>query len=176
MKIKILICGFMGSGKSYWLDYLKKNSSSSGFCFLDLDHEIAKSLNIQPSQLGEWIKKYDWPAFRKLEEEMIASFLGENKEGVLSLGGGALTEKLLEKCKINTKVKIVFLNTPFELCYERITGDNNRPLVTLQKEELRALYEQRYALYSKADLILDVEERKEIDGIDSLVHTLWGPI
>jgi shikimate kinase len=174
--MKILICGFMGSGKSHWLDFLKKNSSSSAFLFWDLDYEIANSLNIKPSQLGEWIKKYDWPAFRKLEQEMIASFLGEKKDGILSLGGGSLTENLIDRCKSNNKIKIVFLNTPFELCHERITGDDNRPLGALEKEELRSLYETRYTLYSKADLILGDRERKEIDGIDSLVHTLWGPI
>jgi shikimate kinase len=174
--MKILICGFMGSGKSHWLDTLKKKSSISAFQFLDLDHEIAKSLNIKPSLLGEWIKKYDWPAFRKLEQEMIASFLGEKKDGVLSLGGGSLTENLIDRCKSNNKIKIVFLNTPFDVCFERITGDDNRPLAALEKEELRSLYETRFVLYGKADLILGERERKEIDGIDSLVHTLWGPV
>jgi shikimate kinase len=87
----------------------------------------------------------------------------------LALGGGALTGVK------NDGAKLVFLDTPFELCYERITNDFNRPLVSLKKEELRKLYNERLTLYRQANLILGERERKEIDGIGALVHTLYGP-
>lgn len=172
--MKILICGFMGSGKTYWLNHLIKKSNGSDFEFLDLDREIASHLNIFPMKLGEWINTSGWPAFRKIEVEKINHFLSSKNDGVLCLGGGALTEALLNHIRNDANVKMVFLNTPFDLCYERIIGDANRPLVSLEKEELRKLYDQRTALYCKADLILDESERKEIEGINSLVHTLSG--
>lgn len=173
--MKILICGFMGAGKSHWLNHLIKTSSASDFEFIDLDQEIAKDLEIFPMQLGEWIAANGWPSFRKLEQEKISQFLVSKPEGVLCLGGGALNDAFLEKVKNVENVKMVFLHTPFELCYERITGDTNRPLASLKKEELRKLYDERVGLYSKADLILNESERKEIEGIKSLVHTLGGP-
>lgn len=172
--MKILICGFMGAGKSHWLNHLIKTSSVSDFEFIDLDLEIANFLKILPTQLGEWITAHGWPSFRKIEREKISQFLASKSDGVLSLGAGALSEALLEEVKKDDNVKMVFLHTPFELCYERITGDTNRPLTALKKEELRMLYDERMALYSKADLILNESERKGIEGIKSLVHTLTG--
>ena len=173
--MKILICGFMGAGKSFWLLDLKKQSGASGFLFLDLDQEIAQALHLSPSQLGEWISAPGWESFRKLEQEKIHEFLSHETSGVLCLGGGALVPDLLVKIKQNPSIKLVFLDTPFEVCHERIIGDSNRPLSSIKKEELRELYLQRLASYRQADLILDERERKEIEGINSLVHTLGGP-
>jgi shikimate kinase len=173
--MKILVCGFMGAGKSYWLQELAEKSSLSDFYFLDLDHEIAKALQISPDQLGDWIKSQGWPYFRKIEQEKLSLFINNEINGILALGGGAVTSDLIGKNLKNQTVKIVFLDTLFEVCHERITKDSNRPLVSLKKEELRKLYEERLPLYRQAHLILDERERKEIDGIGALVHTLYGP-
>ncbi len=173
--MKILICGFMGAGKSYWLDQLLKKSSPSNFTFLDLDQEIAKSLKITPNKLGEWITTYGWIEFRKIELQLVIQILGLEQDIVLSLGGGTLDHNLLQLLKNKENIKIVFLDTSFELCYERITSDANRPLVSLKLEELRKIFDQRRPFYNQANLILSSQERKLIEGIDALVHTLYGP-
>jgi shikimate kinase len=173
--MKILICGFMGAGKSHWLKDLERTAGQSQFVFLDLDHEIAKFLKISPLILGEWIAQNGWPLFRKIEQEQIGHFMTSQLVGVLCLGGGALNHEVQKMLENNKNVKMVFLNTPFEICFERITGDGNRPLATLKKEELYKLYEERLTGYFKANLILEETERKEIEGIHALVHTLYGP-
>ena len=43
---------------------------------------------------------------------------------------------------------VVFLDVPFETCYERIKDDTNRPIVVKStKEELEALYNSRRDVY-----------------------------
>jgi shikimate kinase len=164
----------MGSGKSYWLNNIKRKSADSEFLFLDIDDEIANSLNILPSKLGDWIRQEGWPAFRKIEARKINILIDSRQPSVISLGGGTLNQDLLEKIQKDPQVKMVFLDTEFETCYERITGDSNRPLLALEKEELRKLFNERRELYLKADLILNETERKEIEAINALVHTLNG--
>ena len=46
--------------------------------------------------------------------------------------------------------EIIFLDVPFEDCYERICGDSNRPIAASStKEELRERYNARYTVYSE---------------------------
>jgi shikimate kinase len=173
--MKILICGFMGAGKSYWLNELKKNSIGSSFNFIDLDHELAHAMQIEYTKLGEWIRNQGWPAFRQLEEKTIRDLLKAKEDLILSLGGGSLHQDLIDDILINKNIKLVYLDTAFEICSERITSDPNRPLASLPIEELRSLYEERKQLYSQAHLTLSEALRKDIECIQSLVHTLEGP-
>lgn len=174
--MKILICGFMGSGKTFWLKELEKKSVNNDYLFSDLDQVLATSLKINEKDLGDWIIKNGWPLFRSLEEEKLADFLAQNEKGIMSLGGGALTSNLIKTIKENEKIKIVFLNTPFEVCYLRIANDKNRPLSSKTKEELKKLYDERLPLYLKANLTIDESMRKEIDDAQALVHTLFSKI
>ena len=164
----------MGAGKTFWLNQLKLKSPNSDFNFFDLDQEIANFLNIAQNELGDFIIRQGFPAFRKLEQERIAAFLGLKLNGILALGGGALNAELFKKVENQANIKIVFLNTPFEVCYQRIKNDPHRPLALLEKKELKALYEERLPLYLKAHLILDDLEHKEIDGLQALGHTLFS--
>ena len=44
--------------------------------------------------------------------------------------------------------EIIFLDVPFEVCYERIKDDTNRPIVVNStKEQLEELYNSRRGVY-----------------------------
>ena len=51
----------------------------------------------------------------------------------------------------------MFLDLPFEVCYQRIAGDTNRPLVMQNtKEQLEDLYNRRRTVYlAESGLVLD---------------------
>ena len=53
--------------------------------------------------------------------------------------------------------KVIFIDTPFEICLSRIKGDRRRPLAANADEsELRARYDARYPAYlSAADCVID---------------------
>jgi len=172
--MKILICGFSGAGKSTWLQELRNNRGSIlDFRFYDLDELIAENVGVGPSELGQYISNVGELAFREVELKLLMEKLKSDESFVLSLGGGALNPQIIEYIsQYSSKIKLVFLNEEVEICIERIKNDSNRLLSKLTNSELKNLYFKRLDLYLKADLIVSNYDRKLIDGLDRLVHTL----
>jgi shikimate kinase len=166
--LDILITGFMGAGKTTLIEGYRKNSL--GFSVYDLDNEIASSLGIAASSLGEWIEKNGMPSFRLKEKEILELLLSEKKSKVIALGGGTPAEPWF--AEVRGLASVVYLDTPFSVCFERIKNDSNRPMIRLGEEGLKNLYMQRLPAYKKADFICTLEEIKGIEALESLVHTL----
>ena len=168
--MNILVCGFMGSGKSTFVESFRGNHL--GYDCLDLDAAVAASVGLLPSELGEWITKNGIDSFRKKEVSVLKNMLAYSSSKLVALGGGTIEAPgfwdLLDGSKL------VFLNTSFDTCYSRIKNDSNRPQVKLGEEGLRSLYQKRLPLYQKADLHLSEEGIKKIVSLSSLVHNLEG--
>lgn len=166
--MNILVCGFMGSGKTTFVTSFEGNNL--GFMTYDLDHVVADHLGISHLQLGEWINKNTLAKFRDVEMDVLQSLVNQRTMKIIALGGGTPTaERFLD---LRDQTKLVFLDVPFETCFNRIKNDSNRPLTALGEEGLRELYQKRLPMYKKADLILSETEIKEIEGLESLVHNL----
>ncbi len=166
--MNILVCGFMGSGKTTFVTSFEGNNL--GFMTYDLDHVVADHLGISHLQLGEWINKNTLAKFRDVEMDVLQSLVNQRTMKIIALGGGTPTaERFLD---LRDQTKLVFLDVPFETCFNRIKNDSNRPLTALGEEGLRELYQKRLPMYRKADLILSETEIKEIEGLESLVHNL----
>ncbi len=172
--MKILICGFSGAGKSTWLQELKGHRGSmADYHFYDLDELIAAENGVSSDSLGNFIAEVGELKFREIELRILLNQLKNNESFVLSLGGGALNQTIIEYIQQNSEqIKLVFLNEELEVCIDRIKNDNNRLLSKLTVNELNNLYFKRLDLYLKADLIVSTSDRKLIDGLDRLVHTL----
>jgi shikimate kinase len=168
--MKILICGFMGAGKTTFLKKFQPNEL--GFECIDLDEALANQLGLHPNRLGEWILQNGFPLFRDLEKTKIKELLRHSNNMIIALGGGSLSPEILSLIHNNSEYKLVFLETSLEVCLARIKNDPNRPLAQIPEGELRKLYEMRLADYLTADLVLNEEERKEIVTLSSLVHNL----
>ncbi len=164
--MKFLICGFMGSGKSTLLEKFEINSEAYGL--YDLDAEIHRLHGGDFPTLGEFIESRGWDHFRRMESETLEDFLNKDESLVLALGGGAVSGVNLSKIKKKEGTKLVFLDTPFEVCLERISGDANRPLVKLGEEKLRELYEERLPLYKCADIQIGPEEQEALASPEQL--------
>lgn len=142
----IILCGFMGCGKTSKGKIL---AQALGKEYCDLDELIVK-------QSGRSIKEIFIESgekeFRKIESETLSSVM--NKDMVLSLGGGALDMK--KNRSICTNSTVIFLNTPFDTCYQRICN-TERPLVKSKTyAELKQLYINRTEVYRAcADIIVE---------------------
>ena len=93
----------------------------------------------------------------------------------MATGGGTLiNEKTAEYA--NAHGITVFLDAEFELCYERIKGDSNRPLVVNNtKERLREIFEQRRLIYEKHSRVtvkVTGIEEQTLQNIDPLLLEL----
>ncbi len=150
MNKNIILCGFMGCGKTTVGENLKKKS---GMNLVDTDEYIERTQNMTISEI---FAKYGEDYFRELEYQACKE-LSQKKGIIISTGGGALTFERNAEVLRETGT-IVLIDVPLEVLKERLKYDKTRPL--LQREDkdeaMRELYEKRMPLYKKsADIVID---------------------
>ena len=145
--MNIILCGFMGSGKTVVGSELAK---IMGRRFVDTDELIEEEQGVAIKAI---FATHGEDYFRDLEFECCKK-VSELKNCVVSTGGGALTfERNVEALK--SSGKIVFLDADFDVICDRIGDNTNRPLFQ-DREKARALYNERKSKYSAcADIVID---------------------
>ena len=143
---RILLCGFMGSGKTSIGQAL---AFRLRWDFVDTDLMIEKR---QKKSIPQIFQQQGEEAFRQMEAE-TAKILGRRKRVVISTGGGFMTRpETIEALKKSSGGfdSVVFLDCSFETCYQRIRV-SDRPLVRQNtREGLREIFDRRRELYLKA--------------------------
>lgn len=108
----------------------------------DMDAYIEKKAGMSIPQI--FAEKGE-DAFRRMETEAVAE-LGRIG-GVIACGGGAM----LKDINAGTAAKygtVVYIDVPYDVCYDRISGDVNRPIVMANtRESLEEIYNDRVPLY-----------------------------
>lgn len=127
---KIILLGYMGSGKSI---IASKLSNTLQKMHLDLDVLIENEQNLSINSI---FKTKGELYFRKLEHEVFKRLVESDIEFVLSLGGGtpcyANNHLLLQKGNVVS----IYLKTSVEELYRRLSKDKtNRPLIAEMGEE-----------------------------------------
>lgn len=153
MKKNIILCGFMGCGKSTVGALLAKKT---GMAFIDLDSYIEKKQGMTVSDIFE---KYGEPRFRELERE-AARELSQKNSMVIAAGGGTLTfQENVDT--LRTSGKIILLDLPLDTVAKRLENDTTRPLLNRpdKLEAMKALFEKRLPIYkAAADIIVNGDE------------------
>ena len=146
----IILCGFMGCGKSTVGALLAKKT---GMAFIDLDSYIEKKQGMTISDIFE---KYGEAHFRQLEKDASKELSLKNGM-VIAAGGGTLTFQ--ENVDVfHTNGKIILLDLPLETVAKRLENDTSRPLLNRPDkiEAMKALYDKRLPLYkAAADIIVN---------------------
>lgn len=138
--ISIYLCGFMGCGKSHIGKLL---AAQLDMPLVDLDRYIVNAENMS---IPEIFDKFGEPHFRSLEAKYIRELSGGN---IVATGGGALINDKTAEYARESGIS-VYINASFDLCYKRIKGDKNRPLVMSNTEEqLEELYNKRDVIYRR---------------------------
>lgn len=140
----IILCGFMGCGKSTVGVLLARKC---GMAFVDLDSWIERMEGKTVSQIfadsGE-------EHFRALERQASRE-LSKKNGVVIAAGGGTLTfPENVSVLKENGI--IILLDLPVEVISERLKNDKTRPLLNRpdKEEAMRELYNRRMPLYEAA--------------------------
>lgn len=135
----IYLCGFMGCGKTT-VGRVLADMLELGY--EDMDAYIEKKAGMSIPQI--FAEKGE-DAFRRMETEAVAE-LGRIG-GVIACGGGAM----LKDINAGTAAKygtVVYIDVPYDVCYDRISGDVNRPIVMANtRESLEEIYNDRVPLY-----------------------------
>tara|TARA_B100001109_G_scaffold61666_1_gene50382 strand:- start:954 stop:1466 length:513 start_codon:yes stop_codon:yes gene_type:complete len=156
-KENLVFLGMMGSGKSSIGSLVAKKLQLN---FIDIDNEIETELGVSIKKIFE-TKGEDY--FRKFEEKITLKKLKSSSE-VISLGGGAFTNKNIRKEVLKNHLSF-WLNWSDEILVNRIKNSKKRPLVSNATEnEIIDLIKKRSNIYSKALYKIDCDNltKKEI--------------
>ena len=164
---KIVITGFMGSGKSSVARALARLLSYEA---VDLDKVIEL---IAGRSVPEIIESDGELRFRELEQQALGKVLGTAGEHVVALGGGAWISNANRELIKKHAATSVWLDAPFELCWKRIApGAEKRPLARTEDAALKRFLE-RASCYELADLrVVVMEEKSAAELATEIVNAL----
>ena len=143
----IVLCGFMGSGKTVVGRELAK---IMGAKFVDTDELIEKEQGVAIKAI---FAAHGEDYFRDLEYEMCKK-VAQMKGAVVSTGGGAMTFAR-NVGAIKQGSKVVFLDASFDVICDRIGNSTTRPLFQ-DREKAKRLYDERKDKYlAAADYVVN---------------------
>lgn len=142
--VNIVLCGFMGCGKTTVGRLL---AQMSGRSFVDMDEYIETA---QGRSISDIFRADGEAAFRAAEREACRD-LSRRTGLVIATGGGALVDRRNAVLLSQTGV-VVLLEVPLPVLSERLKGDKNRPLLQRadREEAMQSLYEARLPCYRRA--------------------------
>ena len=145
MKLKenLVFLGMMGSGKTTIGSMISEKLKLD---FIDIDREIENELGLTIKKIFE-MKGENY--FRKFEEKITLQKL-KLSSVVISLGGGAFTNKNIKKEVMKNHLSF-WLNWSDKILLNRIKNSKKRPLAfNATDNELIDLIKKRSNIYSKA--------------------------
>lgn len=150
----IVLIGFMGAGKTT----VGRELAKKGFELIDTDSFIEKS---EKTSISAIFAEKGEAYFRQAETKALETLLAQNKQFVISCGGGMPLRE--ENRSILRKLgMVVYLRVSPQTVFARLKGDTTRPLLKGDDsgERVRTLMAQREVHYlSGADCVLDVDRK-----------------
>ncbi len=141
-KQNIVLCGFMGSGKT---TAGRRIAKLCGLRFVDADHYLEEQ---EGMDIPTIFQKHGEAYFRERESYYLAE-LSKQQGLVLALGGGAVLRPANVAILKETGL-LIHLDTPLYRILKNISYSNNRPLLeqNADKEaQTRKLYHARKSIY-----------------------------
>jgi len=151
--MKIILIGFMGSGKS---SVAKQLGHLLNVPILEMDECVYQKTNTK--NMHEVFAKGGELLLRETEIAIAKEYaLTENN--VISTGGGVILNKIVLDYLKQAKGKVFFLNASLETIAARLGDDTLRPLVK-DIGETQSLYHFRQPLYLRyADHVVEVDKK-----------------
>lgn len=148
--VKLVLCGFMGAGKTYIGERLARRL---GVPFVDLDERISSHAQMS---IADIFARWGEAAFRRLERECLEKELSQPGPLVLAAGGGAAIQPGAAELIHALGALVIYLDVPLEIALQRCGVSGGRPLLSQGVEAAAALYHRRRPLYAAAaDLRVD---------------------
>jgi shikimate kinase len=169
MAPKAVLVGLPGSGKS---TIGRRLSKALGVSLLDTDMAIEQRTG---RTIADIFATDGEAEFRRIEEDVIRAALNEH-DGVLSLGGGAVTSPGV--CAALAGHTVIYLEISAREGVRRTGGNTVRPLLAGpdRAEKFRALMEKRIPLYQRvATIRVDTNRRNPGAVVRQILSRLQAP-
>lgn len=165
----IILEGFMGSGKSTVSELI---SDKLELELIDTDEAIEEA---EGRKISEIFEQDGEEAFRDMETGLMEMVISEHmRETVISLGGGLpVREKNRELLK--RAGKVVYLRTSPETVYDRLKGDETRPLLKSEDPlaRIKELQDERGKIYEEAaDIIVDTDGKSPEEVANEIIAAI----
>jgi shikimate kinase len=164
--MKIVLTGFMGTGKSV---VGRRLAERLALRFIDLDDAIEESAGMTISEIfaceGE-------RGFRRRERELIAS-IADRTNCVVATGGGAMLDPDNVR-NLRDQSILICLKAEPAVILERLGTDISRPLMqaTDRLARIQELLQQRGPAYAQADFCIETSEA----SVDEIVERIMGQL
>lgn len=155
----------MGAGKT--TVGLELSKALTTYKLIDIDSEIEKMANLKISEIFE---KFGEEHFRQMETDFLGEICKNNKQ-ILATGGGIFEREenrnLLKSCGT-----VYYLKASAETLFNRIKNQTHRPLLKndFGAENIKSILEKRESNYSKADIIIDTENKPLYNIIKDIIE------
>jgi XRE family aerobic/anaerobic benzoate catabolism transcriptional regulator len=148
---RVALIGLRGAGKSTLGVRLGQEMNIP---FIELDGEIEKDTGMP---LGEIFSLYGQTGYRAIERRSLERVLQEQERGILSVGGGVVSEKETYDYLLSNCYTVWIKARPEEHMARVIAQGDLRAIAggNQAMEDLRRILEAREPLYRKADMYLD---------------------
>ncbi|MCT8340969.1 AAA family ATPase [Flavobacteriaceae bacterium TK19130] len=155
--MKIILLGYMGSGKS---SVGKRLANKLKYSFIDLDSQIENKTEMSIAEIFQ-VKGEIW--FRNYEKQALDELLERDEAMVISLGGGTpCYGTVMEELLLHPNNMTVYLKTDLDILTDRLWPEmESRPLIShLQTKEslkdfIRKHLFERFPYYSQAKLTVE---------------------
>lgn len=166
----LILIGFMGSGKTsvgLRLSYKLRRPVE------DTDRLIERREGCFVSDI--FARKGE-EYFRRQETALLEELMGKKHKVIYSVGGGTPVRQ--ENRELLRQLgTVIYLRVRPETVYERLKGDNTRPLLQCENplERIRELLDDRSGAYEAcADIVLDVDEMDMDEIMDAIQEAVWA--
>jgi shikimate kinase len=162
----IVLVGLMGAGKS---TIGRRLAQKLGLAFVDADAEIEQAAG---KTVHDIFRDHGETYFREGERKVIARLL-ESGSQVLATGGGAYMNQETRNNIARLGIA-VWLKADISLLMKRVRRRDNRPLLKAEdpEEVMRSLINERYPVYSQADIIVESRDVPHNSIVSDVIRAL----
>jgi len=169
---KIILLGYMGSGKSTIAKSLAEKTQMQLF---DLDKIIEDRTNLSIKSIFETKGEV---YFRKLEHEIFKELIASDESSIISLGGGTPCYANNHEMLNGDGIASFYLKGSIETLYERLVSTKeNRPLIADQSEDEMKEYIAKHLFdrsfyYNQATHKVAIDEKSIEDVVKDILKKL----
>jgi shikimate kinase / 3-dehydroquinate synthase len=163
----LIVSGFMGTGKSTVAQLV---AEMCGRPYVDIDAEVER---VEGQTVAAIFSSRGERAFRVLERAALTRTLGSTERPVVSVGGGALLDRMTRLDALDRAV-VVTLEASVDEILRRTAGSSTRPLLDVPEPRIRAeeLLADRRIAYAECHARVATTDRSPNDVARDVV-AVW---